>query len=265
VPPPLAVMAPRPVGDRPTPPWGHVALPFSREPDAPPDPFVQDVLLAHAVARKREPQPQPVVAAPRVQVPPPLPTQRRVLPPPPPPLDLHEEGDAPPVRMEARVAPLWRRLGAWCVDLALISSVSGLFLWAATAMVRGDLLGPGLDVLSEPTRATSRLWLLGLLLVAAMTLLYLALFTALGGETPGKQLLGLRVIDRWGQAPSAGRSVVRAVLALGSAAFALTGFFLVLFDRRRQALHDKLSGTFVVLRRSIAIAGAPAVEPVRAG
>lgn len=167
--------------------------------------------------------------------------------------------------MEARVAPLWRRLCAWCVDLVLISSVSLLFFVAAAAIVRRDLLGPGLDVLAEPSRATGMLWLLGLSLFGLLTLLYLALFTALGGETPGKRLLGLRVIDRWGQAPSAGRSLVRAGLALGSAAFALTGFFLVLFDRRRQALHDKLAGTFVVLRRSIGIAGgAPAAEPAQA-
>jgi uncharacterized RDD family membrane protein YckC len=163
------------------------------------------------------------------------------------------------------VAPLWRRLSAWCVDLVLIGTVSFLFFYAAAAMVHRDLLGPGFDLLAEPSRATGLLWLFGLLLFALLTLLYLALFTALGGETPGKGLLGLRVIDRWGQAPSAGRSVARAVLALGSAAFALTGFFLVLFDRRRQSLHDKLAGTFVVLRRSIAIAGSPAVEPVQAG
>jgi uncharacterized RDD family membrane protein YckC len=167
--------------------------------------------------------------------------------------------------MEARVAPLWRRLLAWCIDFALISTMTSLFFWAAAAMVRRDLPRPDLDLLLVPSRTSATLALMWLLLFAMMTLLYLALFTALGGETPGKGLLGLRVIDRWGQTPSAGRSVVRATLALGSAAFALTGFFLVLFDRRRQALHDKLAGTFVVLRRSIAIAHPPSAEPSRAG
>jgi uncharacterized RDD family membrane protein YckC len=224
---------------------------------------MSDLLMGHPVTRRRDPliaDGSPAVIASHPVLRP------GASPPPPPPPELDDDDfDERPLRMEARVAPLWRRLAAWCCDLTAICSIGCLFFWAAAALARRDLPGPSWDVLTEPGRAGATLWLLGLLLVAALTLLYLALFTALGGETPGKQLLGLRVIDRWGQAPSAGRSVVRAGLAVGSGALALMGFFLVLFDRRRQALHDKLAGTFVVLRRSIVVANAPAVDSARAG
>ena len=85
-------------------------------------------------------------------------------------------------------------------------------------------------------------------LFALLTVVYLALFTALGGQTPGKRLLGIKVIDANGQGPLPTRAVLRAILALGSGVLMLMGFFLVLFDRRRQTLHDKLAGTFVVMR-----------------
>jgi uncharacterized RDD family membrane protein YckC len=39
---------------------------------------------------------------------------------------------------------------------------------------------------------------------------------------------------------------VRAALAVASGLLGLLGFFFVLVDRRGQALHDKLAGTFVV-------------------
>ena len=79
-----------------------------------------------------------------------------------------------------------------------------------------------------------------------ITVGYLALFTALGGQTPGKRLMGLQVVDASGAEPGILRSALRALLALGSGLMVLMGFLLVLFDRRRQTLHDKLAHTYVI-------------------
>ncbi len=151
-------------------------------------------------------------------------------------------------KVTAEVAPTWRRLLAWVADVAALALLSGLFLWGATALVHH---GPasrqsGLDWLAETLLAYRRLWVPGALLLSVLTVLYLTLFTALGGQTPGKWLMGLRVIDRSGGCPSPLRSAVRAALAVGSGLLGLLGFFFVLVDRRGQALHDKLAGTFVV-------------------
>jgi uncharacterized RDD family membrane protein YckC len=74
---------------------------------------------------------------------------------------------------------------------------------------------------------------------------YCTIFWWLAGRTPGKQLFGLRVIDRKGHHPGLVRSFVRAV-CYGISAIFLVGFAYAAFDRRNQAFHDKIARTFVV-------------------
>lgn len=150
---------------------------------------------------------------------------------------------------EVRIAPVWRRIEAWGADALAILVVAWLFLGLAALLVHH---GPssretGLDYLAETALAYRRLWLPGSLLVALLSVIYLGLFTALGGPTPGKRLAGLTVVDRAGRCPSPARSAARSLAAVGSVPLGLLGFSWVLLDRRRQALHDKLTGTFVIL------------------
>jgi uncharacterized RDD family membrane protein YckC len=165
-----------------------------------------------------------------------------------------------PQLVRAEVAPTWRRLLAWGADTVALGLLAGLFLWGATALVHHGTPSrqSGLDWLAETLLTYRKLWIPGALLLAVLAILYLTLFTALGGQTPGKRLLGLRVIDRTGACPSPLRSAIRAALAVGSGLLGLLGFFLVLIDRRGQALHDKLAGTFVVLSNAPAFGLRPA-------
>jgi uncharacterized RDD family membrane protein YckC len=147
------------------------------------------------------------------------------------------------------VAPLWRRLLAWTIDALVLGVILFALLWMGKAMVAH---GPpsrldGIDYVVETLWSYQKLWQPAALLCGVLCAVYLALFTALGGQTPGKRVLSLSVIDRKGANPGLLRSGVRAVFALVSGTLMLMGFFLVLVDRRRQALHDKLSGTFVVM------------------
>jgi uncharacterized RDD family membrane protein YckC len=156
---------------------------------------------------------------------------------------------APQARRVMTVAPLWRRLLAWTVDAALLAGILFGLLSLGKALV---VHGPpsrldGLDYVAETLWSYQRLWQPAAILCGVLCTGYLALFTALGGQTPGKRLLGLSVIDRRGGNPGLLRSGSRSILALVSGTLMLMGFFLVLVDRRRQALHDKLSGTFVVM------------------
>ena len=85
---------------------------------------------------------------------------------------------------------------------------------------------------------------------------YCTIFWWLAGRTPGKQLFGVRVIDRKGHHPGFVRSFVRAV-CYGISAIFLVGFVWAAFDRRNQAFHDKIARTFVVYDDGEVVVHAP--------
>lgn len=80
-----------------------------------------------------------------------------------------------------------------------------------------------------------------------LVLLIVAMMWKTRGGTPGKLLLGIRVVDAKTRGPlsfprALGRGVACAVtlLTLG------LGYLWLMLDPKRQALHDKLAGTLVV-------------------
>jgi uncharacterized RDD family membrane protein YckC len=70
------------------------------------------------------------------------------------------------------------------------------------------------------------------------------------GKTPGKWMVGIRVVDkRQGSNPGLGRMLVREIIGkVVSGAFLGIGYFWAIFDRESQAWHDKIAGTVVVRR-----------------
>jgi uncharacterized RDD family membrane protein YckC len=152
--------------------------------------------------------------------------------------------------VHARPATLWRRLLAGAVDAGLILAVAALYVLVAAAIT--GLQGPraglgGLDGLVLQVRAYEAILLPGVVLTALLALVYCAVAAFLwNGRTLGRRLLGLRLVDTHGLAPAPTRAVLRALLAGLSFALFLGGFWLALFDRRGQTLHDKLTSTFVV-------------------
>lgn len=87
---------------------------------------------------------------------------------------------------------------------------------------------------------------IGSLLVLLFVISYHAIFLTLLGQTPGKLLVGIRVLTVKGKPLSFWRSVFRVLCYPISAIPLYLGFLLVLVDDHRQALHDKLAGTYVV-------------------
>lgn len=80
-----------------------------------------------------------------------------------------------------------------------------------------------------------------------LVLLGIALMWHTRGGTPGKLLLGIRVVDArtrgpvsFGQALWRGLACALTLLSLG------LGYLWLLLDPKRQTLHDKLAGTLVV-------------------
>ena len=77
---------------------------------------------------------------------------------------------------------------------------------------------------------------------------YFLFFWVVAGFTPGMGLLGLRLMRVNGEHVPIGRALLRFVGYWISALFLFVGFLWILFDRRHQGWHDKLSGTVVIYR-----------------
>jgi uncharacterized RDD family membrane protein YckC len=67
----------------------------------------------------------------------------------------------------------------------------------------------------------------------------------LAGQTPGKYLMGLRIVRTDTDRIRLGNAVLREIGYVLSGILFL-GYLWILFDNRRQGFHDKLAGTLVV-------------------
>jgi uncharacterized RDD family membrane protein YckC len=66
------------------------------------------------------------------------------------------------------------------------------------------------------------------------------------GWSPGKRLLGLRIVTSEGRSPGLGRGFARTAGTLLSILAFFVGYFAAAWDTRRQTWHDKIAGTYVV-------------------
>jgi uncharacterized RDD family membrane protein YckC len=71
-------------------------------------------------------------------------------------------------------------------------------------------------------------------------------WTRSNGQTPGKQVMKLRVIKADGTPMTDADAIVRYVGVIISAAVILLGLFWILIDAEHQGWHDKLAKTYVV-------------------
>ncbi|MFH2020076.1 MAG: RDD family protein [archaeon] len=67
-----------------------------------------------------------------------------------------------------------------------------------------------------------------------------------GGATPGKVLLGLKIVSKDGKSINLSTSLLRYVGFLVSNILFGIGFIWILFDKEKQGLHDKIAATYVV-------------------
>jgi uncharacterized RDD family membrane protein YckC len=148
-----------------------------------------------------------------------------------------------------RVAGFWRRALAGFVDIVVLS-VCFLFLDVAVAIVvrhplpRLAQLGP--DYLVDVAVNGDALALTGLVVLAMLGFLYFFIFQAVQGQTLGKRLLRVRVIDGFGRRPSLGRALLRTLAYLPSLLLLSLGFLWIGFDREKRGLHDWLADTYVI-------------------
>ncbi|MEO8484347.1 MAG: RDD family protein [Acidobacteriota bacterium] len=126
------------------------------------------------------------------------------------------------------------RLGAAVIDGVLLSALSAAVVWTTLRWCGLPLA----DVQVLPIAPT-----LAFLLVVGLG--YLLLFTAAGGQTIGKMLCRIRVVDEADDVLPLRQAIYREVVALPSVLALGLGFFPALVGEER-ALHDRLAHTKVV-------------------
>lgn len=123
-----------------------------------------------------------------------------------------------------------RRLAAMLLDATLLLLLLSVLSWALR-----------LDVTSETESSIA----IALQLIGSGV--FVVIFWLLFQGTPGKLLLGCRIVDaRSGGRPQFWQLLVRLFGYVLSAAPVGLGFFWMFWDARRQGWHDKLARTLVV-------------------
>ncbi len=149
--------------------------------------------------------------------------------------------------MEDRYGGFWKRAIAFLIDtvivmiILLIIFLAGLLaLWSGSSSQYGAFVSEGLvDTLFG--------FMISYSFVAVLIhMLYFTYFHGTCGQTPGKMIFGLRVVQTTGEEMTLGLAFLRWVGYIISKIFLYLGFIWVAFDRRKQGWHDKIAGTVVI-------------------
>ena len=141
-------------------------------------------------------------------------------------------------------AGFWVRLLAFIIDVIIL----GVINWVLNG-VWGVVSGVGWmgSTTTDPfTVATGAPWLWGSLVLFLMVVAYVFCFWGWRGQTPGKMLLGLKIVRTDGQDMGWGVAAIRFLSYIISFLLALIGCIWVAFDANKQGLHDKMANTYVV-------------------
>jgi len=146
------------------------------------------------------------------------------------------------------IAPVWRRLVAWMMDIMLLAILLN------PIQVLLDQVIPMHEILQATTNPamlqsmpTPMLFQVAAFVIIdnACLVLYFTFCHAAYGKTPAKALLRIRVVDPNGQKPTAIKAFVRALALV----FSVNLFFPLIyafFNPQRRTLHDVVADTCVV-------------------
>lgn len=79
-----------------------------------------------------------------------------------------------------------------------------------------------------------------------INIIYFSYFHGTSGQTPGKMIMDLKVVQLSGEKMTLGLGFLRWVGYIISALFWGLGFIWIVFDRRKQGWHDKIAKTVVI-------------------
>jgi uncharacterized RDD family membrane protein YckC len=151
-------------------------------------------------------------------------------------VQVGEEGSK--METNQRYGGFWRRAAAALIDILILGVFIILFIialgkaWQAT--------------FGDSSESESGMYWLLFLAPIVITWVYAIFFESDEGATPGKQVLGIKVCRMDGGQPGVLRLTARWFLHALSAAILGVGFLMALWTKKKQTLHDILTGTLVV-------------------
>ena len=168
---------------------------------------------------------------------------------------------------ELRFAGFWRRMAVIPIDAAIVSAVLSAVLvaWILIGVAAFGLefdeypreAGPPESLDDRQARQEARIesYVNRRLGVAAWVLppaivVYNIGFWAWRGQTPAMVVLGIRLVRTDGARIGFGKAVVHCLGVTLSSLVFFIGYATIIWDKRKQGLHDKMSNTYVVRTRS---------------
>jgi uncharacterized RDD family membrane protein YckC len=152
---------------------------------------------------------------------------------------------SPQVR-SSRPAGFFSRFEAFIIDLVILSIiqlVGAVFIEEFLRFFKFNQLVDSIKKFFEnPTNAITA----GSIVLTVIVISYFTFFWTLVGFTPGKAVLGLKVVRKDGAKISFGRALLRFFCYWISAIPLFLGFLWVLWDPKRRGWHDKIAGTQVL-------------------
>lgn len=126
----------------------------------------------------------------------------------------------------------WIRLLAFIIDAIVVGIISGII---------GAITGTSIDpnTLGTPGAASANPY------GTIISIIYTIGFWVYSGATPGKMLLGMRIVTLDADKPTFGQAIVRYIGYIVSAVVILLGFIWIAGEQRR-GWHDRIAGTYVV-------------------
>ena len=148
------------------------------------------------------------------------------------------------------VVGFWRRLVAAAIDLAAVIPAA-LIITVIAGRLTGLRMPSNLrlidvDLWIDLVLATDPALVMALVLFSAIGLIYLLVFQIVIGRTLGMRVLRLKIIDMYGDRPSAARCVARCAGYLAGIATLFLGFLWMGFDSEKRGLQDWIAGTYVI-------------------
>jgi len=148
-----------------------------------------------------------------------------------------------PIIFPSQYAGFWLRVGAYLIDAIILRL--GLFLFVSiTGMGSASILSDDSEV------AFYGLFTFAALLEVGVSMAYFCYFeSSLWQATPGKRAVGIKVTTIDGQRISILTAVGRMLGKFVSAFILGIGFLMAGFTEKKQALHDMIASTLVVIDR----------------
>ena len=156
------------------------------------------------------------------------------------------------VEVEYWLAGAGSRFGAFFIDFAIQITAILVFVWVTISVSGGLFLEPGYGQGMSGTAIA--IMLIGLFVIHFGYFIFFE--HMMNGQTIGKRILGLRVIQENGEPASFFQILIRGFLR-SSVDMIYVGIFIILFSKKHKRLGDMAAGTIVVIENATSIYETP--------